>query len=184
MLDHQAPCSIPRREGGRGRGRVGRNRWPRFPRRPAGPPCGQPTRPLSFSDLRGTLPRPAWFAPAHLPSLGHMHQSLLKRVAEAWRRAFMKKKAYRQAMELHSDEGIVLPVRTPSPDRDLQLLWSLAATEALESLRSPSPSVVSGSVVFGQKDSTSVSYSARTLSPTAWSARAGVSLGARRNSHQ
>ena len=82
---------------------------------------------------------------------------------------------YRQAMELRSDEGIVRPVRTPSPDRDLQLL---------ESPRSPSPSVASGSEVSRQEDSASVSYSARTLSITAWSAWVEVSLRARRNSHQ
>ena len=168
------PCPTPRRGSGRGRGRGGRNSCWRPSgglgeslRRPAGPPRGQPTRGPSFSDLRGP---PVWFTPAPLPSLERMRQAVLSREADARRRANSRREAGRQATaicsdlaeaqrctllsreaehqstEIRSSVKVVHSMRTPSHNDDLQLLRSLAAAGALESLPSPSPSVDSGSV--------------------------------------
>ena len=151
---------------------------------------------------------PAWFAPAPPPSLERMREAVSLRagdarrranarrgagrqatairtdLAEAQRRMLLSREAERQSTEIRSAVKVVHSMRTPSPNHDLQLLRSLAAAEALESPRSPSPSVDNGSVKSGQEGPASISHSARTLSPTAWSARAGVSLRARRNSRQ
>ena len=160
---------MPRRGGGRGRGRGGRYHY--YPcgeplRRPTGPPCGQPPppRPPSFSDLRGPLPQPVWFAPASHPSLQRMHRFLFGREAEGRHRAVLKREADRHADELRSDEGNFQPLRSSTPDRNQQLWGSSAADEVLDSPRSPSPSVASGSVASGPVASgpASGSHSART----------------------